>query len=776
MAWKGVITNSGSELLAQWTAGKTLTITRAAAGTGRVSEAAMLAQTALVSEKQTVSILSNKTTAQGQKLQLQVTPLATGYPLNQLGIWAKLDSGAARLIALFQTDTDAGVEIPSKTDVPDYVYTFYGLLEFTGSGGTLQVTIDASALVTAESMAAAIKAHNEDENAHEGIRQAITDKQDKITASGILKGDGKGGVTAQTFDTVPTENSDKLLTSGAVAAALAKKAGLGTDGKVPVRQLPVNTPGGVAGLGADGKMDTDQLPINVPNGIPTLGADGKLSADSLPQIGMTAQIVVTAPTGSTVTATLGTKVYTATESGGKWTFDVEDYGTYTIKATKNGQTATDTVTVSVVQQYTATLSYFTATIHVSIDSGSNVTCTKGSKTQSKTASATGTVDFTVTESGTYTITATKNGETAEDTATITADGQTVNVKLAYRHIYGVVWDGTSTTVWSRTDEAASFVNPTPYRAGATSYGSPFDNLYPWSGMVRVTDAVAGELVAIPKFWYKWTKSGNSLKLQIADKETDGFHVSPAHADRGDGKGERDIVYIGRYHCNTNNYKSQSGVKPKANITRSTARTSIHNLGSNIWQTDIQMRMTIWMLYLVEFADWNSQKTIGKGCGSNSATENMGYTDSMPYHTGTTLASRDSYGLGTQYRYIEGLWDNVYDWGDGCYYNSNGLNIINTPSSFSDNSGGTAVGVPSGGWPSAFTVATVAGLEWVIYPTASGGSETTYSADGWNFSASGPCLYFGGGCSQSGSRGLFCVSCTGASNSGADIGCRLQKLP
>lgn len=776
MAWKGVITNSGSELLAQWTAGKTLTITRAAAGTGRVSEAAMLAQTALVSEKQTVSILSNKTTAQGQKLQLQVTPLATGYPLNQLGIWAKLDSGAARLIALFQTDTDAGVEIPSKTDVPDYVYTFYGLLEFTGSGGTLHVTIDASALVTAESMAAAIKAHNEDENAHEGIRQAITDKQDKITASGILRGDGKGGVTAQMFDTVPTENSDKLLTSGAVAAALAKKAGLGTDGKVPVSQLPVNTPGGVAGLGEDGKVGTGQLPINVPNGIPTLGADGKLSADSLPQVGMTAQIVVTAPTGSTVTATLGTKVYTATESGGKWTFDVEDYGTYTIKATKNGQTATDTVTVSVVQQYTATLSYFTATIHVSIDSGSTVTCTKGSKTQRKTASATGTVDFTVTESGTYNITATKNGETAEDTATITADGQTVNVKLAYRHVYGVVWDGTSTTVWSRTDEAASFVNPTPYRAGATNYGSPFDNLYPWSGMVRVTDAVAGELVAIPKFWYKWTKSGNSLKLQIADKETDGFHVSPAHADRGDGKGERDIVYIGRYHCNTNNYKSQSGVKPKANITRSTARTSIHNLGSNIWQSDIQMRMTIWMLYLVEFADWNSQKTIGKGCGNNSATENMGYTDSMPYHTGTTLASRDSYGLGTQYRYIEGLWDNVYDWGDGCYYNSNGLNIINTPSSFSDNSGGTAVGVPSSGWPSAFTVATVAGLEWVIYPTASGGSETTYSADYWNFNASSPCLYFGGSYYQGGNRGLFCVSCNSASDSVADIGCRLQKLP
>lgn len=221
MAWKGVITNSGSELLAQWTAGKTLTITRAAAGTGRVSEAAMLAQTALVSEKQTASILSNKTTAQGQKLQLQVTPLATGYPLNQLGIWAKLDSGAARLIALFQTDTDAGVEIPSKTDVPDYVYTFYGLLEFTGSNGTLQVTIDPSALATtqvvAETVAAAIRAHDESETAHS---TALEKKQEKITVNGLLKGDGKGGISAQQFDTKPTKDSGNLLTSGAVAAAM----------------------------------------------------------------------------------------------------------------------------------------------------------------------------------------------------------------------------------------------------------------------------------------------------------------------------------------------------------------------------------------------------------------------------------------------------------------------------------------------------------------------------------------------------------------------------
>ena len=180
--------------------------------------------------------------------------------------------------------------------------------------------------------------------------------------------------------------------------------------------------------------------------------------------------------------------------------------------------------------------------------------------------------------------------------------------------------------------------------------------------------------------------------------------------------------------------------------------------------------------MVEFADWNSQKTIGKGCGNNSATGNMGYTDSMPYHTGTTQSSRDTYGLGTQYRNIEGLWDNVYDWGDGCYYNSSGLNIIQNPSNFSDSSGGTAVGVPSNGWPSKFDVADETGLEWCIYPTETGGSETTYSSDDWNFSASNPCLHFGGNYSQNGNRGLFCVNYGTASNSSASIGCRHQTLP
>jgi hypothetical protein len=56
-------------------------------------------------------------------------------------------------------------------------------------------------------------------------------------------------------------------------------------------------------------------------------------------------------------------------------------------------------------------------------------------------------------------------------------------------------------------------------------------------------------------------------------------VSPAHRDRGDG--EKDFVYIGRYHSDSS-YKSVSGQIPIANITRATARTNTHNLGGEYW--------------------------------------------------------------------------------------------------------------------------------------------------------------------------------------------------
>lgn len=519
--------------------------------------------------------------------------------------------------------------------------------------------------------------------------------------------------------------------------------------------------------------------VGEPNGVAPLDENGKVPSDNLSALG-----------GSLLTITFDEALegLPYTLSGGEESYagTVPESLTavhsllavdtdYTLTVTNAAAEKTYTRTVHTDDWYTAlevAIAPFAATITVTCPAGSSVTCANGDTTLTQTA-ASGTAVFTVGNAGTWTVTATLDGESASGEVVISADGESKSITLQYVHIYGVLWDGTSTTALSRTDDAAGFSDPVPAVSGGSG-NSPFDTLLPWSGMVRSTDPQAGELVAIPKYWYKWTKSGSTIKLQIADGPAEGFLVSPAHCDRGDGQGERDVVYVGRYHC-ASGYKSQTGVTPLANITRSTARSGIHGLGSTIWQWDWAMNWTIKMLYLVEFADWNSQAKIGYGCGNNSSAQVMGYTDSMQCHTGTSQASRTTYGLGTQYRHIEGLWDNVYDWVDGCFYNSSGLHIILNPNNFSDSNGGTIIGTPTSGYPSALDIKTGLNNQWPL-PTAAGGSDSTYVPDYWNFGASSPCLYVGGNYSQGLNHGLFCVYYNTAANASVNVGCRLMKLP
>lgn len=343
------------------------------------------------------------------------------------------------------------------------------------------------------------------------------------------------------------------------------------------------------------------------------------------------------------------------------------------------------------------------------------------------------------------------------------------------HIYGVEWDWTSSgpTKGTRTDGAAGFSDPNP-AVNNGSGSSPFDNLYPWSGMVKET-RTGGVMVKEPKYWFKWTKTGKKLKLQIADGPVEGFHVDPVNMDRGDGLGELDYSYIGRYHCASGTYKSETNKAQQVNITRSGARSSIHNLGANIWQMDFAQMWYVGMLFLVEFADWNGQTAIGYGCSSGNSKQNNGRTDSMQYHTGTTAANRTTYGF-TQYRNIEGWWDNVYDWMDGCYYNGNGLNVIKNPAQFSDSANGVLVGKPVAGYPSDFTIPTQDGLEWALFPSAANGSQTTYVPDYWDYRGGSPCLRHGGNYGQGLERGPICVYRNTASYVSSSVGCRLQERP
>lgn len=125
------------------------------------------------------------------------------------------------------------------------------------------------------------------------------------------------------------------------------------------------------------------------------------------------KIIVTVTSGATVTATNGSLSVSGTSVNGTCTLIVPEPGTWSVKATLHGQTS-DTKSVTFTDRYTTSLSFFSATITVTVESGASVALKKdGTTVQTKTS--TGTAVFTVTETGTYTIVATKSGQSVSGT-------------------------------------------------------------------------------------------------------------------------------------------------------------------------------------------------------------------------------------------------------------------------------------------------------------------------------------------------------------------------
>ena len=212
--WIGVITNAGNSLLNEWVNEKALNFDSAAAGQGIVAEAAMLAQTTLVGQKQTASLLGGERVSAGIRLKLRITAPDTAYTLNQYGVWASVEGGTPAMIALFQHPQ--GVPIPSKAESPDFVYTFYGLIMCSNTG-TWTVTVDTSAVVTAEDLEEAVagKADQLALAAHEadGVKHVTAAERETLTQgfallsddvdTHIARTDNPHGVTAAQVGAVP---------------------------------------------------------------------------------------------------------------------------------------------------------------------------------------------------------------------------------------------------------------------------------------------------------------------------------------------------------------------------------------------------------------------------------------------------------------------------------------------------------------------------------------------------------------------------------------------
>lgn len=156
-------------------------------------------------------------------------------------------------------------------------------------------------------------------------------------------------------------------------------------------------------------------------------------------------IIVTAPTGSTVTCSMGATTKTAAEKSGTWTFSGLDNGTWVITATKSGQTSTKSVTISRLTVEYVTITYFSATINITYPAGSICTVKNGSTTLTA-PNTSGTWACIVPNAGDWTVSCTDGTQAASKTISITADGQSVAASLNYNTIPEFTYTGDYETV------------------------------------------------------------------------------------------------------------------------------------------------------------------------------------------------------------------------------------------------------------------------------------------------------------------------------------------
>ena len=822
MSWNNsVYTTLGTAMLSEALAGKGMNFTRAVSGAGTMAAAELSNATAVTDQRQTLAIASIKKTGEDEdairtiKIQITNAGLTQGYVLHQIGIYAELVGSNSDALAVILQD-ERGIEIPSETDNADFVMEFYAALAISGAA-QITITADPNVVATEKRVREMISEHDKDQHAHvDVISAALSAAIKRLEDSGQIMDEAAAEKFVREmldqYGAAKDISFEDTYETGASNLQQALDVVLGNT----LPKLTVTTTAGSALTLTDGQSTitgtatggsfTTTLPRlgewTVTASLAGLTTDDTITVDvvggkytlTLPYFAATLN-VTTAP-DAVVTATLPTgKAYTATaDSSGNASVRIKCSGTYTVQASK-GSATSDTAEVEILENgetYTATARFCTLTLTAPV--GSTLTATCGDNTMTATVTGdeeTGTVKLYPPALGTWSITATKDDETTTETVAATAY-KDYAVELAYVRIYGVCWSyGNSSTACTRLLRASdpnALVNvdiatsPSP-AVGGGSGSSPFDACMPWSGMeeYNVTSGKIGPkfgasgfsrsntdvMVFIPEFYYRVIDdaSGKNRYFYIADKKTGGFEKHP-----GSGR------YVGRYNTGSG-HVSLTGWSPLVNITRASARIGAKSKGSGWYEYDYASWCAIGLLYIVEFADWNTQSKIGKGYSSGSSAIPSGGTDSMTYHTGR--ASGTDGATAVQYRHIENPWGNVFDWVDGVNFNGSTVYVCTDPAKYADDTsaGYTNAGTraSSSGYISALGVSTTA--PWAIYPSSTGGSETTYipdyswTADGWLVLAVGGCWV-----DRTNSGLFYFYGENGSSYSHGGIGSRLLFVP
>ena len=504
-------------------------------------------------------------------------------------------------------------------------------------------------------------------------------------------------------------------------------------------------------------------------------------------------IVATIP-NAIVTVTNASNTYTEiADNVGEALFKSVAAGTYNVTATYD-DAVSDTTSITIAD-HTVTEDSF-ATLTISASTNTAITVTDGTVT--KTLTYTGTPIVQYVSLGTWDLSCVIDD--TEITRTVLVDSYSnQDIRLAPpsppSQVISRYVDFTTNTTTLTGDPDTHPVYMGINRCNVSDNGTI--NAY-YGDASYVEDGSNGQvMVKIPKFYYKVTPDENGglnganirkCTWEISETPADGFTLHPAFYDANgneidyflygafDGVGQRDSTYGTSYNTSTDKLSSVAGSSylPTNSLTRATARTMATNRGTGWYSAGVKQTMAVLMLFAVEYG-FNSQIAVGQGVVSASAATYAGQT------TGNiTSGTQDNKTTPVNWRGIENLWGNIWDWIDGLNVNERIPYFCNTYTFVDDTSTGytqISFSLPSSNYITAFGYDST--NDWVLLPSESSSTanptgpigDYVYSYSGWRVAL------LGGRWSDDSNAGTFYWFCnSGSSNASAGIGARLMFIP
>ncbi len=335
--------------------------------------------------------------------------------------------------------------------------------------------------------------------------------------------------------------------------------------------------------------------------------------------------------------------------------------------------------------------------------------------------------------------------------------------------YGVVWNSEVDTYVRTGSSNVTQIQSNMKRCvlnddGTVNYYlNPYNSEFKEDGVTAsVLDGTDGNvMVQIPKFYVKYISEGTHRGVEISSVAAEGFSVHQAFIKDGV---EVDFRYYRAYtgYVTGSILKSVSGVTPTRSQTIAVFRTQAELNGAGWHLTDWHLLQAVKILYLVEYADFNSQLYLGNG---NHTGTDYGLTTGLSNGIGNASSGVSNSNTWMSYRGIENFYADCWEFIDGVNIQDRLVYVNSDYNTFASD-------VFIGDYVSTGITMPTASESYIgdinfgpggFIPTATGGSSSTFVTDAL-WTATGNTTWQHGGTATAGlADGAFCSNANDVSS-------------